>query len=222
MDRYGGDTRATSATCCAGICVCPTKYSGTCSVNEDIPGADLASHADARRHGLPDPRPFQVSGSGQVAAMAAKTWRDFGAMFALAAISLPLPTSSARCSVVFALALGWLLPEGRITFPHLILSRTHAGCSSCGRHCAPHAREHGGDTGNGFCAHRTGKGFESTVVYRHALRIALLPVIPRPACSPSADGIHRRRTIFNIPGAGKSFFGALDPGPRMVSRLAEW
>jgi ABC-type dipeptide/oligopeptide/nickel transport system permease component len=146
---------------------------------------------------------------GTLAAMHRQTWRDFGAMFlALAAISLPSYIIGPLLILIFALMLGWLPAGGWGGLLHLILPALTLAAPAA----AVIARLMRGSMVEtlqmDFVRTARAKGLkESTVVYRHALRIAILPVVSYlgPLAAHLLTGSIVVETVFNIPGAGGFF-----------------
>ena len=141
---------------------------------------------------------------GTLAAMHRRTWRDFGAMFlALAAISLP-----SYIIGPLLITLGWLPAGGWGGVTHLILPALTLAAPAA----AVIARLMRGSMVEtlemDFVRTARAKGLkESAVVYRHALRIAILPVVSYlgPLAAHLLTGSIVVETVFNIPGAGGFF-----------------
>jgi len=146
---------------------------------------------------------------GTVAAMHQHTWRDAGAMLvALAAISLPSYIIGPLLILGFGLELGWLPVGGWGGFSHLILPAVTLAAPAM----ASIARIMRGSMvetlQQDFVRTARAKGLrESVVVFKHALRIAILPVISYlgPLAAHLLTGSIVVETIFNIPGAGGFF-----------------
>lgn len=146
---------------------------------------------------------------GTIAAMHQHTWRDFGAMFlALAAISLPSYIVGPLLILVFGLDLRWLPVGGWGTWRDLILPTITLAAPAM----AAIARLMRGSMvetlQQDFVRTARAKGLrESAVVYRHALRIAILPVVSYlgPLAANLLTGSIVVETIFHIPGAGGFF-----------------
>lgn len=146
---------------------------------------------------------------GTVAAMHQHTWRDAGAMLlALAAISLPSYIIGPLLILGFGLELGWLPVGGWGGFSHLILPSITLAAPAM----ASIARIMRGSMvetlQQDFVRTARAKGLrESVVVFKHALRIAILPVISYlgPLAAHLLTGSIVVETIFNIPGAGVFF-----------------
>jgi oligopeptide transport system permease protein len=146
---------------------------------------------------------------GTLAAMHRQTWRDYGAMFfALAAISLPSYITGPLLILVFALLLGWLPAGGWGGFSHLILPAITLAAPAA----AVIARLMRGSMvetlEQDFVRTARAKGLrDSAVVYRHALRIAILPVVSYigPLAAHLLTGSIVVETVFHIPGAGGFF-----------------
>ena len=146
---------------------------------------------------------------GTIAAMHRQTWRDHAAMFAaLAAISLPSYLTGPLFILVFALMLGWLPAGGWGGLSHLVLPAIVLAAPAA----AVIARLMRGSMvetlQQDFVRTARAKGLrESTVVYRHALRIAVLPVVSYlgPLAAHLLTGSIVVETVFHIPGAGGFF-----------------
>jgi oligopeptide transport system permease protein len=146
---------------------------------------------------------------GTVAAMRRRTWRDHAAMFAaLAAISLPSYITGPLFILVFALTLGWFPAGGWGGVSHLILPALTLAAPAA----AVIARLMRGSMVEtlemDFIRTARAKGVgETAVVYRHALRIAILPVVSYlgPLAAHLLTGSIVVETVFHIPGAGGFF-----------------
>lgn len=146
---------------------------------------------------------------GTLAAMHQHTWRDFVAMFlALAAISLPAYIVGPLLILVFGLDLRWLPVGGWGSWRELILPAITLAAPAM----ASIARLMRGSMvetlQQDFVRTARAKGLrESAVVYRHALRIAVLPVISYlgPLAAHLLTGSIVVETVFHIPGAGGFF-----------------
>ena len=146
---------------------------------------------------------------GTVAAMRRRTWRDHAAMFAaLAAISLPSYITGPLLILLFALTLGWLPAGGWGGVSHLILPALTLAAPAA----AVIARLMRGSMVEtlemDFVRTARAKGVgETAVVYRHALRIAILPVVSYlgPLAAHLLTGSIVVETVFHIPGAGGFF-----------------
>ena len=150
---------------------------------------------------------------GTFAAMHQQTWRDYGAMFlALAAISLPAYIVGPLLILVFGLDLRWLPVGGWGGAEHLILPAITLAAPAM----AAIARLMRGSMvetlQQDFVRTARAKGLrESVVVYRHALRIAILPVVSflGPLAAHLLTGSIVVETIFHIPGAGGFFVNSI-------------
>jgi oligopeptide transport system permease protein len=146
---------------------------------------------------------------GTFAAMHRQTWRDFGAMFlALAAISLPAYIVGPLLILFFGLDLGWFPVGGWGGVSHLVLPAVTLAAPAM----AAIARLMRGSMvetlQQDFVRTARAKGLrESAVVYRHALRVAILPVVSYlgPLAAHLLTGSIVVETIFHIPGAGGFF-----------------
>jgi oligopeptide transport system permease protein len=152
---------------------------------------------------------FVGGGLGTLAAMHRATWRDHAAMFAaLAAISVPSYITGPLMILLFALTLGWLPAGGWGSISHLILPALVLAAPAA----AVIARLMRGSMvetlQQDFIRTARAKGLrESAVVYRHALRIAILPVVSYlgPMAAHLLTGSIVVETVFHIPGAGGFF-----------------
>jgi oligopeptide transport system permease protein len=150
---------------------------------------------------------------GTLAAMHQHTWRDFGAMFlALAAISLPAYIIGPLLILVFGLDLRWLPVGGWGSWRELILPAITLAAPAM----AAIARLMRGSMvetlQQDFVRTARAKGLrEWVVVYRHALRIAVLPVVSYlgPLAAHLLTGSIIVETIFHIPGAGGFFVNSI-------------
>jgi len=150
---------------------------------------------------------------GTLAAMYQHTWRDVGAMFlALAAISLPSYIVGPVLILVFGLELHWLPVGGWGNWEHLILPAITLAAPAM----AAIARLMRGSMvetlQQDFVRTARAKGLrETAVVYRHALRIAVLPVVSYlgPLAAHLLTGSIIVETIFHIPGAGGFFVNSI-------------
>lgn len=150
---------------------------------------------------------------GTLAAMHQHTWRDYGAMFlALAAISLPAYIIGPLLILVFGLDLRWLPVGGWGSWRDLILPSVTLAAPAL----AAIARLMRGSMvetlQQDFVRTARAKGLrESAVVYRHALRIAVLPVVSYlgPLAAHLLTGSIIVETIFHIPGAGGFFVNSI-------------
>ncbi len=146
---------------------------------------------------------------GTLAAIRQHTWVDGSAMFvALALISLPTFVIGPLLILVFALWLGWLPVGGWSSWRSLILpSITLAGPYVA--YIARLMRSSLLETlSQDFIRTARAKGLdETTTVYRHALKVAVLPVVSflGPLAANLLTGSLVVETIFNIPGAGSYF-----------------
>jgi len=150
---------------------------------------------------------------GTFAAMHQQSWRDYGAMFlALAAISLPAYIVGPLLILIFGLDLGWLPVGGWGGATHLVLPAITLAAPAM----AAIARLMRGSMvetlQQDFVRTARAKGLkESAVVYRHALRIAILPVVSflGPLAAHLLTGSIVVETIFHIPGAGGFFVDSI-------------
>lgn len=150
---------------------------------------------------------------GAISAMGHGTWRDTGAMlFALLTISLPSFVIGPIAILVFALQLGWLPVGGWGGISHLVLPSIVLAAP----YVAYIARLMRGsllETLNlDFIRTARAKGAsERAVLYRHAFRVAILPVVTflGPLTAHLLTGSIVIETIFHIPGAGGFFVNSI-------------
>ena len=138
---------------------------------------------------------------------------DAGAMFgALVAISVPTFVTGPLCVLVFALGLG-VLPVGgwgtaaSVVMPALVLAAPYVA------YIARLMRSSMLETlGQDFVRTARAKGLsERAVVYRHALKVAILPVVSYlgPLAANLLTGSIVVETVFNIPGMGGFFVNSI-------------
>lgn len=150
---------------------------------------------------------------GVTAAAAHGHWQDTAAMLlALSALALPSFIIGPLLILVFALWLHWLPVGGWGTLETLILP----SITLAAPYVAYIARLLRGsmiDTLNqDYVRTARAKGLrESVVLYKHALRVAILPVVSflGPLAANLLTGSIVVETIFNIPGAGGFFVNSI-------------
>ena len=148
-------------------------------------------------------------GLGTIAAMRRRTWKDHAAMLAaLAAIALPSYITGPLFILLFALTLGWFPAGGWGGVSHLILPAITLAAPAA----AVIARLMRGSMVEtlemDFVRTARAKGVgETALVYRHAMRIAILPVVSYlgPLAAHLLTGSIVVETVFHIPGAGGFF-----------------
>ncbi len=146
---------------------------------------------------------------GTFAALQHGSWRDAGAMlFALLAISLPAFIVGPLLILVFSLYLQWLPVGGWGSFSQLILPAITLALP----YVAYIARLMRGSMLEtlqmNFVRTARAKGLgELRVVYLHALRVAILPVVTflGPLAAHLLTGSIVVETIFHLPGSGGFF-----------------
>ncbi len=130
--------------------------------------------------------------------------------FALAGVSVPNFVLGPILMLVFALGLGWLPVAGWGTWRHLILPSVTLG-TFYAAYVARLTRAGMLEViGQDFIRTARAKGLrEATVVLRHALPGAILPVVTYlgPASAAILTGSVVVETIFSIPGIGRYFVG---------------
>jgi oligopeptide transport system permease protein len=150
---------------------------------------------------------------GAYAATRRGHWGDTASMLtALLAISLPSFVLGPLSILIFALWLGWLPVGGWGGFSHLVLPALVLAAP----YVASIARLMRGSMletlGQDFVRTARAKGLgERTILYKHALRIAILPVVSYlgPLAANLLTGSIVVETIFNIPGAGGFFVNSI-------------
>jgi oligopeptide transport system permease protein len=150
---------------------------------------------------------------GSLAAMRQHTWIDRSAMLAaLALISLPTFVVGPALVWVFALSLGWLPVGGWSTWGSLVLP----ALTLAGPYTAYIARLMRSSLlevlHQDFIRTARAKGLsDSKVLYRHALKVAILPVVSflGPLAANLLTGSIIVETIFSIPGAGPYFVNSI-------------
>jgi len=146
---------------------------------------------------------------GTLAAIRQHTAVDAGAMFtALALISIPTFVIGPLLILIFAIWLRWLPVGGWTSATSLILPAV----TLAGPYVAYIARLMRSSLletlSQDFIRTARAKGLdEATTVYRHALKVAVLPVVSflGPLAANLLTGSLVVETIFNIPGAGSYF-----------------
>lgn len=134
---------------------------------------------------------------------------DYSSMaLAVVGISLPNFVIGAAFILLFALTLGWFPVAGWGTYGHLVLPAVTLALP----YAAYMARLARGGTievmQQDFMRTARAKGLsESTVVFKHGLRGAILPVVSflGPAAAGIMTGSFVVETLFNIPGMGQWF-----------------
>jgi peptide/nickel transport system permease protein len=150
---------------------------------------------------------------GVVAAVRKRTWVDGAAIaVALVGVSVPVFWSGFVLMIVFALELGWLPASGRGTWRHLVLPAVAVGVSSA----AFIARITRGAVlealGQDYVRTARAKGLAPRrVVFRHALRNALLPIVTVVGLQLGGllGGAVLTETVFAWPGVGRLLVDAI-------------
>lgn len=150
---------------------------------------------------------------GVIAAAGKGTWKDLLAMlFALSAISLPSFIIGPILILVFSLWLKWL-PVGGWGQPSMIILPAITLAAPYVAYVARLLRGSMIETlGHDFVRTARAKGVaELVVLYKHALRVAILPVVSYlgPLAAHLLTGSIVVETIFNIPGAGGFFINSI-------------
>ena len=150
---------------------------------------------------------------GTLAAVRHHTMLDAGAMFAaLVAISVPTFVTGPLCILMFALELG-VLPVGgwrsarSVVLPALVLAAPYVA------YIARLMRSSMLEVlGLDFVRTARAKGLsEGATLYRHALKVAILPVVSYlgPLAANLLTGSVVVETVFNIPGMGGFFVNSI-------------
>ncbi len=150
--------------------------------------------------------------AGVLAGLKRNGWVDYLTMsFALCGVSVPNFVLGPILMLVFALGLHWLPVAGWGTWRHLILPSVTLGtfyAAFIARLTRAGMLE---VIGQEFIRTARAKGLrEATVVLRHALPGAILPVVTYlgPASAAVLTGSVVVETIFSIPGIGRYFVGS--------------
>ncbi len=152
-------------------------------------------------------------GLGVWAAVRKGTFVDGAAIaVALVGVSVPVFWSGFLLMMLFALELGWLPASGRGTWRHLVLPAFTVGISSA----AYIARITRGSMleslGQDYVRTARAKGLhERRVVFRHALRNALLPIVTVVGLQLGGllGGAVLTETVFAWPGVGRLLVDAI-------------
>jgi oligopeptide transport system permease protein len=150
---------------------------------------------------------------GSLAAIRHHTWTDATAMLsALFLISVPTFVTGPVLVLIFALKLGWLPVGGWGSWSSLILP----AITLAGPYIAYIARLMRTSLlevlNQDFIRTARAKGLSETrVIYKHALKVAILPVVSflGPLAANLLTGSLVVETIFNIPGAGPFFINSI-------------
>jgi len=159
--------------------------------------------------------------AGVLAAVRRNSLVDYCTMsFALFGVSMPNFVLGPILMLVFALGLGWLPVAGWGTWRHLVLPAFTLG-TFYAAYVARLTRAGMLEViGQDFIRTAKAKGLrEATVVLRHALPSAILPVVTYlgPAAAAVLTGSVVVETVFSIPGIGRYFVaGALNRDYTMV------
>lgn len=150
---------------------------------------------------------------GVTAAAGKGTWKDTLAMFfALGAVSLPAFIVGPILILVFSLWLRWL-PVGGWGSPETLILPTLTLAAPYVAYIARLLRGSMVETlGQDYIRTARAKGLaESVILYRHALRVAILPVVSflGPLAAHLLTGSIVVETIFHIPGAGGFFVNSI-------------
>ena len=150
---------------------------------------------------------------GVAAALRKRTWVDALAIaVALVGVSVPVFWSGFLLMLVFSLELGWLPASGRGTLRHLVLPALTVGIASA----AFIARITRGAVletlGQDYVRTARAKGVPArTVLVRHALRNALLPIVTVVGLQLGSllGGAVLTETVFAWPGVGRMLVDAI-------------
>lgn len=151
---------------------------------------------------------------GIVAAVNRNTWKDNASMsVALLGVSMPTFWFGLMLSIVFALNLRWLPPSGVGSFKHYImpcLAVSMSGIASMARQTRSSMLE---VIRADYITTARAKGqSERVVIYKHALRNALIPVITQAGAvfGLLLCGTLVSETVFSIPGLGTYMITAIN------------
>ncbi len=150
---------------------------------------------------------------GSIAAVKKNTWVDTATMLgALAAISIPTFVAGPMLALIFSLWLGWLPIGGIGGFTNLILPAV----TLAGPFIAYIARLTRASMlevlAQDFVRTARAKGVsEQRVIYRHVLKVGILPVISflGPLTAGVLTGSLVVEKIFNLPGMGEIFVNSV-------------
>ena len=151
---------------------------------------------------------------GIVASVHQYTWKDNASMFAaLIAASMPGFWIAQMMSLLFALKLGWLPATGIDSWKCYILpvvANAIGGIASMARQTRSSMLE--GIREDYITTARAKGQIERKVIYHHALRNALIPIV---TCAGGAFGFQLGgalvvETVFSIPGLGKYMMDAIN------------
>jgi peptide/nickel transport system permease protein len=144
---------------------------------------------------------------GVVAALAHRTWLDTAAMgVAILGVSMPVFYSSLLLLMLFSFTLGWFPATGEGGLDHLILPATALGLISSAVLARLVRSGMLGVLRQDYIVTARAKGLSrALVVWRHALRNALIPVITMLGLQLGAllGGAVVTETIFSRPGLGR-------------------
>jgi peptide/nickel transport system permease protein len=144
---------------------------------------------------------------GVVAALAHRTWLDTAAMgIAILGVSMPVFYSSLLLLLLFSFSWGWLPATGEGGLDHLILPATALALVSSAVLARLVRSGMLGVLRQDYIVTARAKGLSSAlVVWRHALRNALIPVITMVGLQLGAllGGAVVTETIFSRPGLGR-------------------
>ena len=144
---------------------------------------------------------------GVLAALAHRTWLDTAAMgVAILGVSMPVFYSSLLLLLLFSFTLGWFPATGQGGFDHLILPATALGLISSAVLARLVRSGMLGVLRQDYIVTARAKGLSrALVVWRHALRNALIPVITMLGLQLGAllGGAVVTETIFSRPGLGR-------------------
>src|SRR5215469_4779254 len=144
---------------------------------------------------------------GIAAALAHRTWLDTAAMgVAILGVSMPVFYSSLLLLLLFSFTLGWFPATGEGGFDHLILPATALGLISSAVLARLVRSGMLGVLRQDYIVTARAKGLSRRlVVWRHALRNALIPVITMVGLQLGAllGGAVVTETIFSRPGLGR-------------------
>ena len=150
---------------------------------------------------------------GILAALRQGSWLDLGVMvLALLGVSMPVFWFGLLAILIFSVELGWFPVAGKGTLAHLVLPAVTLGINAT----ALLARMTRGTLvevlSQDYIRTARAKGLaERVVLYKHALRNALIPIVTLVglAIPGVLGGATITETIFSYPGMGRAIFDAL-------------
>jgi len=144
---------------------------------------------------------------GIISAVRRNSWIDyFNRVFCVLGIGTPIYWSGMMLILLFAVILGWLPSSGTGTIWHLVLPATALGFEQVARTSRLMRSSMLEVLGEDYLRTARAKGLgESTVIYRHALKNAMIPVVTVTALQLGQllGGAVVTESIFAWPGLGR-------------------